>query len=311
MTIGLPAAAPASVGDGNPQRGQDSFSMARKRNAFPDVAQAPEDGTKDRNFVVALARGLEILRCFEPRDGVLGNQEIAARTAIPKPTVSRLTYTLTRLGYLAYSQRLEKYQLAPGVLALGFSFLAGTGIRQIARPLMQELADRADAAVSLGVRDRLRMVYLEHCRGQGNLTLALEVGSRIPMATTAMGRAFLAALPEAERRYLMAHMQRRYGDAEWRDIRRGIDEALESFTEHGFCSSVHAWERDVNGVGVPLIIGHGEDIVAFNCGAPAFKLSRERLLREVGPALVATVRAIGERTGSGLAGHEPNRGTQA
>ena len=53
----------------------------------------------DRNFVVALSRGLDVLRAFHPNDGLLGNQEIAARTNLPKPTVSRLTYTLAQLGY--------------------------------------------------------------------------------------------------------------------------------------------------------------------------------------------------------------------
>src|SRR5438309_3969472 len=67
----------------------------------------------DRSFVVALSRGLDVLRAFHPNDGLLGNQEIAARTNLPKPTVSRLTYTLTKLGYLTPVPRFEKYQLAP------------------------------------------------------------------------------------------------------------------------------------------------------------------------------------------------------
>jgi len=56
---------------------------------------------------------------FQPRDGLLGNQEIAARTNLPKPTVSRLTYTLTKLGYLMPVPRFDKYQLAPAAIALG------------------------------------------------------------------------------------------------------------------------------------------------------------------------------------------------
>ena len=70
----------------------------------------------DRSFVVALSRGLDVLRAFQPNDGLLGNQEIAARTKLPKPTISRLTYTLTKLGYLTPVPRFEKYQLAPAAL---------------------------------------------------------------------------------------------------------------------------------------------------------------------------------------------------
>ena len=72
--------------------------------------------TKDRKFVEALARGLDVLRAFGQKGGVLGNQDIAAITGLPKPTISRLTYTLTQLGYLTYSTRLEKYQLEAGWL---------------------------------------------------------------------------------------------------------------------------------------------------------------------------------------------------
>ena len=65
---------------------------------------------KDRQFVTALARGLDILRAFHAGEGMLGNQEIAHRTGLPKPTVARLTHTLTELGYLNYIRRFRKYE---------------------------------------------------------------------------------------------------------------------------------------------------------------------------------------------------------
>src|SRR5689334_4536435 len=77
------------------------------------------DASKDRQFVNALARGLELLRCFRPGEVYLTNTELARRTGMPKPTISRLSYTLTKLGYLSYSAEQGKYQLGSGVLALG------------------------------------------------------------------------------------------------------------------------------------------------------------------------------------------------
>ena len=151
-----------------------------------------KDGSKDRNFVIALARGFEVLRAFKPTDGMRGNQEIAARTKLPKPTVSRLT--LTRLGYLTHLARLVKFQLAP---ALGYAALAHTGIRRVARPFMQQLADDTGGSVALGCRDRL--IYIGHCCSDAAVTVHLDLGSRIPNADTAIGRALITALPEAER----------------------------------------------------------------------------------------------------------------
>jgi len=245
----------------------------------------------DRKFVVALARGLEVLRAFTPSQGLLGNQEIAARTGLPKATVSRLTYTLTRLDYLTHIERLGKYQLAPAALSIGYSTLANMRIRQVARPYMQELADYAGASVSLGTRDRLNVIYVEHCRARSAVMLRLDLGSRIPLATTAMGRALIAALPASEREWLLGHIARREGER-WPQLRRGIERAIADYGARGFALSVGDWQRDVSAVGVPLIAPDGTGVFAFNCGAPAFQIPRERLETDIGPRLVNMVRNV-------------------
>lgn len=245
----------------------------------------------DRKFVTALARGLEVLRAFTPSDGLLGNGEIAERTGLPKATVTRLTYTLTKLGYLAYIARLEKYQLAPSALSIGYATLANMRIRQVARPYMQTLADYADASVSLGSRDRLNLIYLEHCRAKSAVMLRLDVGSRIPMATTAMGRALIAALPEHERDWLLTRIKRQAGDS-WPKVRVGITRAIKDLAAYGFTMSIGDWQRDVSAVGVPLIPSDGSSIFVFNCGAPAFLLSRDKLENDLGPRLVNMVRNV-------------------
>ncbi|MBF5042009.1 IclR family transcriptional regulator [Aggregicoccus sp. 17bor-14] len=253
-----------------------------------------DEPRKDRQFVTALARGLELLRAFTPQAPLLGNQELAQLTGLPKPTVSRLTHTLTRLGYLTRSERLGKYALNTGVLSLGFTALSSMGVREVARPLMQELAEYANVPVSLGQRDRLNMVYVEHCRSAASVTLRLDLGSRLPLATTAMGRALLAAIPERERSYLMDHLARRDRTA-WPQLRKSIEQALRDYEERGFTLSVGDWDRDVVAVGVPLIPPDGSGIVAFNCGGPAFSLTRERLEGELGPRLVNLARVVQAR----------------
>jgi len=255
------------------------------------IDNADAAGAGDRKFVTALARGLDVLRAFTPSDGLLGNGEIAERTGLPKPTVTRLTYTLTKLGYLAYIARLEKYQLAPSTLAIGYATLANMRIRQVARPYMQELADYADASVSLGSRDRLNMIYVEHCRAKSAVMLRLDIGSRIPLATTAMGRALIAALPQHEREWLLARIKRQDGKR-WPKIRAGITRAIKDYETQGFTTSIGDWQRDVSGAGVPLIPSDGSSIFVFNCGAPAFLLTREKLEKDLGPRLVNMVRNI-------------------
>jgi len=255
--------------------------------AYEPAADGPLDGKvgKDRQFVTSLARGLEVLRAFREGEQLLGNQEIAQRTGLPKPTVSRLTYTLTRLGYLTYSRRLGKYQVGAAALTLGYHALANMGVRRLARPLLQQLADDINASVALGSRDRLDMVYIECCRPDTAITLRLDVGSRVPLATTAMGRAFLAALPEDERTYLMGFLRLRYRHR-WPSIRDTIESARRDYEKTGFCLSLGEWQREVNAAGVPLCLPDGSSPMALNCGGPAFMIGREKLETCVGPRLV-------------------------
>lgn len=261
--------------------------MARKGDDFLDG-----EDRKDRQFVTALSRGLDILRAFQPGEGMLGNQDIAERTGLPKPTVSRLTHTLCKLGYLAPVERLGKYQLGTGVLALGYAALANMDIRKVARPLMQELADYTDASVSLGSRDRLSMVYVETCRGTGTLTMRLDIGSRIPIATTAMGRAFLAGLADHERGQLIDHLAGRLASDDWPRIKAGVEQALRDYDERGFVISAGEWQQDVHAIGTPVFHPAGGPPYSLNCGGAAFLLPRERLEQDFGPRLVQVARRI-------------------
>ena len=266
--------------------------MRKRQETVPGAPPGGEPEVRDRQFVVALARGLDVLRAFQPGDGALGNQEIATRTDLPKPTVSRLTHTLCHLGYLTYSQTTGRYALGTPVLSLGFACLAGMDVRQVARPLMQELAEYSGVSVGLGGRDRLSMVYLESCRPDTAITLRLDVGSRIPIATTSMGRAFLAALPDAERGNLMEHI--RMGEKDCSpQILDGIEKAIGDVSTRGFSVSMGEWNSDVHAVGAPLVLRDGSQILAFNCGGPAYLLDRRRLEEDLGPRLVEMVHKVG------------------
>jgi DNA-binding IclR family transcriptional regulator len=251
--------------------------------------RAPVNAKEDRHFVTALARGLDVLSAFRSRDRMLGNQELARRCGLPKSTISRLTYTLTKHGYLEHADDgsgNSGYRLGSAVMALGSAMLARMDMRQVARPLMQELADQSRAMVSLGMRDRLSMIYVENCRSESALTLSLDVGSRIPLATTAMGRAYLARCGEAERTELLDRI-RELDTAAWPRVREGIDRALAEYQKLGCCTSFGEWQKEVNAIAIAFHPPGGRATMAINCGGPGFNLSPEFLLQEVRPEMLA------------------------
>ena len=245
----------------------------------------------DRKFVVALARGLEVLRAFHVRDGFLGNQEIADRTGLPKPTVTRLTYTLCKLGYLMQVPRLGKYQLAPSAITLGYSALANLGIRQIARPLMEELADSLAAPIALGVTDRNRALYVDISRGSSAFTIQLEIGSRVPLAKTAMGWALLAKMTVPERTAVYDRLAVRHG-AEWPLLHAKIEHAIADYPARGFVTADQTWRNDISAVGVALRAADGSGVYGLNCGGPPHQFTRHTMETVYGPAMVSLVKRI-------------------
>ncbi|MBH9384687.1 IclR family transcriptional regulator [Pseudomonas aeruginosa] len=255
-----------------------------------DPMQEKDEELKDRQFVTALARGLELLRCFTPRESLLGNQELAKKTGLPKPTVSRLTHTLTRLGYLRHLPHSGKYQLEVGGMSFGYAMLSNLSIRALARPLMEEMAGYAKAAVAMAARDRLSMVYLDVVQGEANLTMRRQVGSHLSLHRSAIGRACLAAMPEDEREFILGHIRKRHPE-DWPEVRKGLERAFRDYADYGFCLSLGEWQRDVNAVGVAL---HHEShgLLAFNCGGPSFHLKREKLEDDIGPRLLHMVHNI-------------------
>jgi DNA-binding IclR family transcriptional regulator len=241
----------------------------------------------DPQFVTALARGLSILRCFDRGENCLGNREIAARTGLPKPTVSRLTFTLASLGYLDYSAVREKYSLGVGVLALAHGYIRSNDIITVARPLMQELADYTKAAIMLGATDGSHMVLLEICQGDEVFRLKLEPGARVAHSSTALGRAHLAALPREAFDLYLDNLGRECTPDTWPKIKTGIMRARRDFEQYGFCFSLGDWNPDVFAVGVPIVSADRSRILAFNCSGRISIVTREQILSDIGPRLVA------------------------
>jgi DNA-binding IclR family transcriptional regulator len=274
------------------QRPESSDGRRAPEDWRPPAAHyLPDDFADDRQFAATLARGLEVLHCFTPRDTQLGNAELAARTGMAKATVSRFTYTLVRLGYLRINRVSGKYQLGPAVLSLGYPLLASLNIRQIARPFMREMADFVRGSVSLGMRDRLNVVYVESSRGEAMRVQPPDVGLSYPIARTAMGRALLAAYSREDRDALINEIKVKTPD-DWKAFQAQIVEGVRDYQEHGYCVSYGDLRREIHAVAVPMRPMADGTFLVFNCGVSAYLLSDGQLTGDIGPRLVSMVRSI-------------------
>ena len=246
---------------------------------------------EDRHFVTALARGLQVLQSFKSGEERLGNQELAERCGLPKSTVSRLTYTLTKLGFLHHVEESGRYRLGMATLTLGGTTLSRLDAKEISRPIMQKLADSTQCLIALGMRDGMSMLYVETCRSDSVVTLRLNLGSRIPLATTSMGRAYLAAVKPAARKTLEERI-RTLDPAGWPRLETGIQKAIGELEAYGCCSSFGDWREEVHGIASPLRVGKGMPLMILSAAGPAQSMPPELFMREIRPALVAAAHEI-------------------
>jgi len=260
-------------------------SLARRVPAYDDTVA-------DRQYATTLARGLEVLRCFSPEEPFLGNKELSERTGLPRPTISRFTYTLVRLGYLRHCHNSSKYQLGSAVVSLGYPMLARVRIRQVVRPAMAELADLFGCSVSMGVRDRLGIVYVETSRSRAPFAPQFsDIGRWLPIAASSTGHAYLAACDLAERKSIVNEIKVKTPEL-WAAYHKAIDVSMKVFAERGFCILDKHMHPEVRAVAVPLMRPLDGERIVFNCVANVNQLRRGSLENKVGPRLVAMVKAL-------------------
>lgn len=255
------------------------------------VPTGMEEYAGDKQFATTLARGLELLHCFTPERPILGNSEMASMLNLPKSTVSRLSYTLLCLGYLTATEYYGKYQLGSATLSLGYPLLAQFTIRRSARPLMHRLAKALNCNVSIGIRDRFSMVYIEVIRASGGIVYSHDVGSTHPLLGTSMGRAYLLGCMPTVREALLNQVKIKEPE-QWRLYGDKVQENIRDYPQYGCCTSVAEVVPDVQAVAVPLGRVHGIDVAALSCTFQGRVPDLDWLRREIAPQLQSVARAI-------------------
>lgn len=260
--------------------------------------------------VSALERGIAVLQCFNEDVHVLSNAELAHLTGIPKPTVTRLATTLVSLGLLKQQADTERFSLAAGVVSLARAFLSGVDIRALAQPRMKELADRLGGSVYLAVRNSLDMVLIEICRPRSAILRSRhEVGTRIPLGTSALGRACLARLAATDVDQYQELLKRLQvaSATDWPRVLQGLERAHNDYGQFGYCMSLGEWAPEVHSIAVPFALENGGQM-ALNFGGPAFMFTESRLRDDVAAELLDVVHAIGLEAGTASPLH---RGVEA
>jgi DNA-binding IclR family transcriptional regulator len=251
---------------------------------------------EDPDFSGTLAKGLMILQCFVSDPRAHANSEFADRLGLPRPTVSRLCRTLQALGFLDHDDRLDRYFIGPAAVTLGYPYVINTPLLSQLRPAMQALATRFEGAVSVGVTMDLDVVYVESAAHEQGTLKRPGVGAVRGIVETAMGRAWLAQLSNADRTRFLSRMRLARPD-EYGRCSEGMRESVASYAKRGFAINLGDAGLGVHAVGVASRIRYGPRHLLFNCAVPGYRARPNDLLKSIGPSLTELVNMADRQVG--------------
>lgn len=203
---------------------------------------------EDRQFVTALGRGLSLLAAFEQQQQ-LSHQQLCQMSGLPKATVTRLIYTLTVLGFLRATTG-GQYQLGSSAVRLSAAAWSRHDIVAFAEPLLRQFASEQQVSVNLATEIDGEMRYLACCRSPARLSVNLQVGSAVPVAKTAIGRAFYATSSPARQSVIQTNLQQHLSTADYEQAQIMLTQAQQHYQQQGYTLSDGEFSPDILAVAV-------------------------------------------------------------
>lgn len=257
-----------------------------------DISAAPLD-PDHRDFVSALATGLDIIRAFDRENPRMTLSEVASKNGINRAKARRFLLTLHGLGYVRKQDRY--FELTPRALDLGYAFLSANGYQLVVRQHIEHITEVTGESSSMGVLDGHEVIYVARSAAPHRLmTVALNVGSRLPVVATSMGRVLLAFTPDRleeilNQSDLVAHTPNTITNPD------ALRSCIEEVRGQGYCIVDQELESGLRSLAVPVRNQYGKLLGALNVSTNAARVSREKLEADFLPLLLEASRQI-ERT---------------
>lgn len=248
-----------------------------------------------KNLVLSLAKGFKVLEVFTATETQFSLSEIAGRSGLDAGTTFRMIHTLTQLGYLQKVAESKKYRLTLKVLDLGFSAIARSDLRSVARPILRSLVSEINEAASLAALDGSEMVYLERVHaGLSRLGVDVRVGTRLPAYYTAMGHAVLAFLPRKMVRKILTTSKRVKITPDTPTTLAEIESRLEHVRQCGYAVADPKVVVGLRVLAAPVLDVDGQSLAAISVATPLTSVTMEAFIERMADPVRKAAAAIGK-----------------
>ena len=254
------------------------------------------------DFVVSLARGLDIIKAFgisqpdlEPRSNMhpsdaLTLSDVAKRTGLARAVVRRFLYTLVELGYAITDGKY--FRLTAKILDLGYAYLSSFSLPKIAERFLEEVTLETNESASASVLDGDEIVYVARVQTRRIMSVSLGIGSRLPAFCTSMGRVLLAHLPpEQLEKYLKSARLQKFTEKTIGSP-EALRRELNTVFKQGYAVVDQELEIGLRSLAVPVLGREDRAVAAINIGAHAARTTKTALLQRYLPVLRKAAKSI-------------------
>jgi DNA-binding IclR family transcriptional regulator len=244
--------------------------------------------------VGTLERGLSILQFFKVSPEAM-IPEVADALGLSRSTTYRIAERLRELGFLEVNASTNRWRLGREAVQLGVVALQSTDVMQVAPELLQALLQMAGEAVNLAVFDADSMVLLYREQGPQSVTISSRLGSHRPMHASSLGKAFLAAMGDAERRVLMSRIVLKRYTEQTITSPAALDRDIAEIRARGYSIDRSEFEATLACCAAAVFDHRGLPVAAISVSGPAERVSPQ--FERIGGMVSNTARAISIRLG--------------
>jgi IclR family pca regulon transcriptional regulator len=251
---------------------------------------AGDERPRSADHVQSLERGLAVIRAFDAEHPELGLSDVARSTGLSRAAARRFLLTLVTLGYVRQAD--GRFSLRPRVLELGYAYLSGISLPEVAQPHMEALVAAVNESSSVSVLDETEIVYVARVPTRRIMSITLTVGTRLPAYATSMGRVLLAGLaPEV--------LEERLGRIDFVPLTAyTVDDAtalratLAAVRADGYAVVDQELEEGLRSLAVPIRDRSGSVLAALNVSVHASRGTVATLRRDFLPPARRAAEAI-------------------
>jgi IclR family pca regulon transcriptional regulator len=235
------------------------------------------------DFVESLDRGLKLLQAFGERPSPMTLSEIANLAGLPRATARRILLTLQHGGYVSSDGKL--FSPTPHVLTLAGSYLRSNQLVAVLQPVLDEIATSAQEIGSLAVLDGDEVVFIARGSPTRIFSGGVDIGYRLPSFCTAVGRAVLGRLGDAELKARLGAMKRAALTPQTVTDPKRLLASIVADRARGYSLVDREAEPHFRSIAVPVKRYDGAIVAAINIGAHVDRVSNDEMVKRFLPLL--------------------------